>query len=64
MLDYFGQPHHGQFLAVMPGIDAGLPHQIATDTGKLCVGMAFFYFGNQSGTELVAGGFACNQGKS
>lgn len=64
VFQYFGQAHYCQFLTVMPRCDACLSHQIATDTDKFGIGIAGFYFRNQSGPELVAGGFACNQGKS
>ena len=59
---HFRQPHHRQFAAVVPGLEAGGAHARTTDAGELRVRKAFAQGRHQPGAEQVARGLAGDEG--
>ena len=57
MRQHFGQPHHREFLTVVPRIETGGAHARPADAGEFGIGKAQAQFGDQARAELVAGGF-------
>ena len=55
---HFGQAHHRQFVGIEPGVEAGGAHAVAADPGEFRMRETLAQFLDQSGAELVAGGFA------
>ena len=61
---HFGQPHHGQFAGIEPGLAAGLAHGRAGDAGKLGIRMVRPQGRDQPGTQTITRGFTGHQGNA
>jgi hypothetical protein len=60
--EYLEQAHHGQFLAVPPGVHAGVPHAPAADADEAGLRPAAAQPLDQRGAQLVAGGLPGHEG--